>query len=153
MPGGLDGRMQREQLKAMKLRNAQQAMEMNSMGPLVQQAAGIQQIAGADQESRMRAMLAPQAWEQGQQQIQDSQMKNQAQGMEMAQQGGFDIKQLLQQYLQNLGMSGELQPLPQQDFGFGAPAPASDNSAELIRQITESARLSNEERRQKLQPR
>lgn len=123
MPGGLQGRLQREQLKSMKLDNARRAMDMNSIDPLIQQAAGLQQVARQGQEMDMRANMAPQLWDKQQSEMQNDQLVQQAQGIEMAQQGGYDVKALLEQYLQQFGMNQQLQPVPQQTFGAPTVSP------------------------------
>lgn len=144
MPGGLEGRMNRERVKAMQLQNAQAAMDLGSISQLIQQAAGLQQMEGDHMDRRMRQ-------QEMDMREQDSHRQNRYQNRALQQQGEYQNRQLesdyrqrqgdmlgslnetydmqpqLEAYLKSLGIDGSLTPRPQVDFGFGggeAAAPA-----------------------------
>jgi len=82
----------------------------------------------------MRANMAPQLWDKQQSEMQNDQLVQQAQGIQMAQQGGYDVKALLEQYLQQFGMDQQLQPVPQQTYGAPVVSPKEEVDLKRVRE-------------------
>lgn len=115
MPGGLDGRLQREQLRSMRMQNAEQAMNMGRPTGMIQDLGMLQDLQRPEMMMEMQRMQnAPDA---------------------MRVLGQFaDPTELALDYLRKLGLEGEAQPLPQQNFGM-----AEDPQMEEFRRTLEEA--------------
>lgn len=99
MAGGLDGRLQREQLRAMRMQNAQTAMNMGRPTGMLEDLGMLQ---GLQRPELMREM---------------QQMQSAPEAMRVL--GEFmDPSELALDFLRKLGIQGQAQPLAQADFGM-----------------------------------
>lgn len=98
MPGGLDGRLKREQLRGMRLQNMEQVLNMGRPTGAIQDLGMLQDLQRPEMMMEIQRMQsAPQA---------------------MAMLSKFaDPTELAIDYLRKMGLQGNLRPLPQMSFG------------------------------------
>lgn len=139
MAGGLEGRMQ-------KLALAQQAQQLSSPENILRQAGMLQQLVQGPQEQQMRQQEADRQYELAQRG-----MDAREQGIDYARGNSIvgalgqlgathDISGPLLDYLRQMGVTGEVERLPEFNLGGGAPEP----NEELINLIIQKIQQQNQ---------